>query len=246
MAHQQIQLNDIFKKIDEGNIQFIDLKFTDMPGMWQHFTVPATELKEDSFESGFGFDGSSIRGFQEIDESDMLIVPDPTTSFIDPFSSKTLSMIGNIRDPITKGPYSRDPRYVAQKAAQYLKDTGIADVAYFGPEAEFFIFDGIRFGQNENSSFHRIDSFEGIWDSKKKEPNGIGNLGHRPRFKEGYFPVPPIDKLQDIRNDHEFLLRGDVFTRDLIDMWITYKMAREVNPVSLRPTPYEFHLYHDV
>ncbi|MBI2576195.1 type I glutamate--ammonia ligase [Candidatus Woesearchaeota archaeon] len=201
MAQQQIQLSEIFKRIDEEKIQFIDLKFTDMPGMWQHFTVPATELKEGSFESGFGFDGSSIRGFQEIDESDMLIIPDPAAAFIDPFSSKTLSMIGSIRDPITKGPYSRDPRYVAQKAAQHLKDSGIADAAYFGPEAEFFIFDGIRFGQNENSSFHQIDSFEGIWDSRKKEPNGIGNLGHRPRFKEGYFPVPPVDKLQDIRND---------------------------------------------
>ncbi len=178
----------------------IDLKFVDLPGQWQHFTIPINMFGEDAFVEGVGFDGSSIRGFQAIQESDMLLFPDPSTAVIDPFSTgvPTLSMICNVKDPITGASYTRDPRYVAQKAEAYVKSTGLADNAYFGPEAEFFVFDSVRFDQNQYSGYYFIDSDEGAWNSGR-ENNGRPNLGHRPRYKEGYFPVAPLDSLQDIR-----------------------------------------------
>jgi glutamine synthetase len=178
----------------------VDLKFVDLPGQWQHFTVPINQFGEDAFTEGVGFDGSSIRGFQAIQESDMLLFPDPATAVIDPFSTgvPTLSLICNVKDPITGASYTRDPRYVAQKAEAYVKGTGLAEAAYFGPEAEFFVFDSVRFDQNQFSGYYFIDSDEGAWNSGR--PNDSKpNLGHRPRYKEGYFPVAPLDTLQEIR-----------------------------------------------
>jgi glutamine synthetase len=185
---------------DLEKVKFVDLKFTDMPGMWQHFTVPITELSESSITNGFGFDGSSIRGFKDINESDMLIMPDLKTGFTDPFSNSTVSIIGNIKDPENGEMYSRDPRFIAQKAEAYLKQSGIADTAYYGPEAEFFIFDSIRYDQKENFGFYYIDSEEGAWNSGV-EKQGAVNLGYKPRHKEGYFPVAPADSLQNLRNE---------------------------------------------
>lgn len=189
---------EVLKFADENGVKFIDLKFMDFPGLWQHLTLPLHELKESSFQDGFGFDGSSIRGWKAINESDMLVVPDPETPFMDPFCEiPTLSLIGNIFDPITKQKYSRDPRNIAQKAEAFLKYTGVAEVAYFGPEAEFFLFDDIRFDQKENCGYYFIDSVEGWWNSGKQEGP---NLGFKPRFKEGYFPVPPTDSHHQIRS----------------------------------------------
>jgi glutamine synthetase len=191
--------DDVLKAIKDNKVQMIDLRFADLPGLWQHFSVPPSAVDADALSEGIGFDGSSIRGFQEIQESDMLVVPDPTTAFFDPYStSTTLVLICNIRDPVTGQSYSRDPRHIAQKAETYLKSTGTADVAYFGPEAEFFVFDDVRYEYGMNHSFHRIDSHEGIWNSGTEENP---NLGHKPRQKEGYFPVPPIDTLQELRNE---------------------------------------------
>ncbi|GAC1383533.1 MAG: type I glutamate--ammonia ligase [Herpetosiphon sp.] len=183
----------------ENNIQIVDIKFCDLPGSWQHFSLPFSELTEDMFTEGLGFDGSSIRGFQKINESDMLITPDPSTAIVDPACRiPTLSMVGEISDPLTGEKYSRDPRYIARKAEAYLQKTGLADTAFFGPEVEFFIFNNIRFDQGTNFGYYEIDSEEGIWNSG----SSVGkNLGHRPRHKEGYFPVPPTDKLQDLRSE---------------------------------------------
>lgn len=184
----------------------VDLKFMDFPGLWQHFSVPLTELEEESFESGFGFDGSSIRGWQPIHASDMLVVPDTETAVMDPFmASPTLSLICNIVDPITKEDYSRDPRNIARKAAAYLKSTGIGDTGYFGPEAEFFIFDDIRYDQTYNSGYYYLDSVEGQWNSGRIENP---NLGYKPRYKEGYFPVSPTDSQQDLRTEMVEALMG--------------------------------------
>jgi glutamine synthetase len=192
-------IENIFKIIKEHKIKMVDLKFMDFPGQWQHFSVPVHELTESSFEEGFGFDGSSIRGWKSINESDMLVIPDPTTAFIDPFIEvPTLSLICDVYDPVTKEKYERCPRYIAQKAEAYLKSTGIADTAYFGPEAEFFIFDDVRFDQNAHEGYYYIDSIEGQWNSGRDEKP---NLGYKPRYKEGYFPVPPTDSLNDIRNE---------------------------------------------
>jgi glutamine synthetase len=183
----------------ENEAKVVDLRFMDFPGVWQHFTVPLSELEESSFEDGFGFDGSSIRGWQPIHASDMLVVPDAATAKMDPFFEvPTLVLIGNIVDPITREAYTRDPRNIAIKAEAYLKSSGIGDVAYFGPEAEFFIFDDIRFESSSNRAFYEIDSVEGIWNSGREE---CPNLGYKPRHKEGYFPVPPMDKFQDIRTE---------------------------------------------
>jgi glutamine synthetase len=183
----------------ENGAQMVDLKFMDFVGTWQHFTVPISEFDEDTFEDGLGFDGSSIRGWQPIHASDMLIVPDPDTVQMDPFTAiPTLSLICNIVDPITKENYSRDPRNIARKAEAYLKSTGIGDTAYFGPEAEFFIFDDVRFDLSSNQSFYAVDSSEGVWNSGREE---FPNLGYKPRHKEGYFPVPPTDSLNDLRNE---------------------------------------------
>ncbi len=183
----------------ENKAKMVDFKFVDLPGVWQHFTVPISEFEEESFEDGFGFDGSSIRGFQPIHASDMLIIPDPSTAVMEPFTKEpTLSLICNIVDPITKQSYSRDARYIAQKAESYLKSTGLADTAYIGPEAEFFIFDSVRYDQSSNQGFYHIDSDEGAWNSGREENP---NLGYKPRYKEGYFPVPPTDSQQDIRTE---------------------------------------------
>jgi len=177
----------------------VDLKFMDFLGTWQHFTIPMSEYGEALFEEGSGFDGSSIRGWQPINASDMLIVPDPTTAVMDPFcAAPTLSLLGNVIDPITKEEYSRDPRHIAKKAEAHLKSTGVGDVAYFGPEPEFFILDDIRFDQNAHSGYYFLNSDEGIWNSGREEGP---NLGFKPRHKEGYFPVPPIDSQQDIRQE---------------------------------------------
>ena len=183
----------------KNKVEIVDLKFCDLPGLWQHFSISTTELTEELFEGGIGFDGSSIRGFQTIDESDMLLVPDPNSSFLDPFTDlPTLSFICNVRDPITGQAYSRDPRYVAQKAEMYLKSTGIADISYWGPEIEFYILDNVRFDQSYNYGFYYIDSEEGFWNSGNGEKP---NLGYKPRYKEGYFPVPPMDHQQNIRSE---------------------------------------------
>jgi len=183
---------------DEG-VEVVDLRFCDLPGLMQHFSMPVHELHEDGFSEGYGFDGSSIRGFQEIQESDMLLVPDPNTAVLDPFRQhKTLNINCFVRDPVTGESYSRDPRYVARKAEEYLASTGIADTCYFGPEAEFYVFNDIRFGQNTHSAMYAIDSVEGIWNSDKDEGP---NLGFKPRYKEGYFPVPPMDHFQDLRSE---------------------------------------------
>jgi glutamine synthetase len=187
----------------ESGVQIVDLKFTDLPGLWQHFSIAIPELNKGLFEEGIGFDGSSIRGFQEIQESDMLLKPDPSTAFLDPVCQvPTLTMICDVADPVTKQPYSRDPRYVAKKAEAYLRQTGIATTCYFGPELEFFIFDSIRFDQNQHCGYYFVESAEGVWNSGRDEgAYGGGNLGYKPRYKEGYFPVPPHDTLQDIRSE---------------------------------------------
>ncbi len=191
--------NEVMQYIKEQEIQFVDVKFCDLLGTWQHFTVPVSEVSKDTFKDGFGFDGSSIRGWQAIDASDMLIIPDASTAVMDNFiEAKTLSLTCNIKDPITGNFYDRDPRYIAQKAEKYLKSTGIADTAYFGPEAEFFIFDDIRYDQTSNSGYYYIDSEEGVWNTGRDE---MPNLGHKPRYKEGYFPAAPIDSQTDIRNE---------------------------------------------
>ena len=183
----------------ENNVKIVDIRFMDFPGVWQHFSVPVSELEESNFDDGYGFDGSSIRGWQAIDASDMLVVPDSSTAKIDPFfADKTMVLIGNIVDPITREPYSRDPRNIAQKAEAYLKSTGIGDTAFIGPEAEFFIFDNVQFNSGTNSAFYEVDSVEGIWNSGRDE---MPNLGYKPRHKEGYFPVPPMDKFQDLRSE---------------------------------------------
>ncbi|MBI2651430.1 type I glutamate--ammonia ligase [Candidatus Woesearchaeota archaeon] len=192
----QDTLFDFKKNLEKINMA--DLKFTDMPGMWQHFSVPISQVDENSLKNGFGFDGSSIRGFKDIHESDMLLIADIKSAFIDPFSDATISLIGNVKDPETDEWFTRDPRYVAQKAESYMRTSGIADKAYFGPEAEFFIFDSIRYEQKENLGYYYIDSKEGSWNTGKDEAT---NTGYKPRFKEGYFPVPPSDSLQNIRNE---------------------------------------------
>lgn len=190
------QVSDLIKK---QGVKLIDFKFTDLLGTWQHFTTTLTEYSEDIFEDGLGFDGSSIRGWKSIQASDMLVVPDPSTAWIDIFNAEpTLSFICTIKDPITKEPYDRDPRGIAERAEAYLKSTGIADTAYFGPEAEFFIFDDVRFEYTAHSSMHSVDSIEGAWNTAREESP---NLGYKIRHKEGYFPVPPTDTQQDLRNE---------------------------------------------
>ncbi len=190
----------------KNNARIVDLKFIDLLGSWQHFSVPVSELEEDLFEEGLGFDGSSIRGWQAINNSDMLVIPDPTTTVMDPFTKiPTVTMICNIVDPITKEKYSRDPRNIAQKAEAYLKSTGIGDTAYFGPEAEFFVFDNIQYDSTTNESFYSIDSVEGTWNTGRDEDP---NLGHKPRHKEGYFPVAPNDTFQDIRSEMMLTMEG--------------------------------------
>ncbi|PYV91146.1 MAG: type I glutamate--ammonia ligase [Acidobacteria bacterium] len=190
---------ELIKFVKDKNIKIIDLRFVDLPGLWQHFAITVSELNEDMFEEGVGFDGSSIRGFQKIQESDMLLIPDAASAFVDPFTTvPTLDIICNVKDPVTLQPYSRDPRYIAQKAENYLKSTGIGDTVYFGPEPEFFVLDDIRFDQSYNYGYYYLDSAEGFWNSGREEKP---NLGYKPRYKEGYFPVQPMDSLQDIRSE---------------------------------------------
>jgi glutamine synthetase len=197
---------EVLSLVESEGIEIIDFRFCDLPGLTQHFSVPAHALSEDGFSEGFGFDGSSIRGFQEIQESDMLLMPDPNTAVVDPFRQHpTLNLNCFVRDPVTGEPYTRDPRYVAKKAEDYLASTGIADTAYFGPEAEFYIFNDIRFAQDQHSAMYSIDSVEGIWNSGKDEGP---NLGFKPRYKEGYFPVPPMDHFQDLRSEMILAMEG--------------------------------------
>ncbi len=181
-----------------SNVKMVDIRFTDLPGTWQHFTIPVRRLNEELFTEGLPFDGSSIRGFQEIHESDMLLIPDPDTAFVDPVAEiPTLVVTCDVYDPITVQPYARDPRFVARKAENYLKQTGIADTAFFGPEAEFFIFDNVRYSSGTNESYYHIDSEEGWWNSGRSDrPNFGGQISP----KRGYFPVPPTDTLQTLRS----------------------------------------------
>jgi glutamine synthetase len=190
---------DVMKLAQEKAVEFIDLRFLDFPGLWQHLTVPVKELTEDCFTDGFGCDGSSLRGWQEINESDMIIIPVADTAIIDPFCQHTtLSMICDIHDPLTRQRYSRDPRSVARKAADYMRSTGIADTAYFGPELEFFIFDQVCYDQGMNYGHYKVDSREGSWRRGADEPS---NLGNQLRPKEGYFPVPPADSMHNLRSE---------------------------------------------
>jgi glutamine synthetase len=190
---------EVLEKARAAGIKVVDFRFVDLPGTWQHFSVPLSGLDEDAFSEGLGFDGSSIRGFQAINESDMLLMPDPDTATVDPvLQVPTMYVVCNVVDPITREAYTRDPRHIAQKAEAHLVQTGIADTSYWGPEAEFYIFNSLRFDQNAHSGYYFIDSEEGIWNSGS---NSTPNMGFRPRFKEGYFPVPPTDKLQDLRSE---------------------------------------------
>ncbi|HZU72097.1 MAG TPA: type I glutamate--ammonia ligase [Acidimicrobiales bacterium] len=198
--------DDVLRYARDEGVEIVDFRFCDLPGLMQHFSVPVKELSSDSFTEGHGFDGSSIRGFQEIQESDMILVPDPDTAVLDPFRQhKTLNINCFVLDPVTGESYSRDPRYVAKKAEDYLASTGIADTAYFGPEAEFFIFNDVRFMQDQRSAFYQVDSIEGIWNSARDENP---NLGFKPRYKQGYFPVPPMDHFQDLRSEMTLTLQN--------------------------------------
>jgi glutamine synthetase len=190
---------DVLSFIKEKEIKFVDVKFVDVPGTWQHFTIPAHRVDEDTFRDGFPFDGSSVRGFQTIDESDMLLILDPDSAILDPFTEvATLSIIADVEDPITREKYPRDPRNIAKSAEAYLYSTGIADAVYFGPEAEFYIFNDIRYSQTANSGFYSIDSDEAAWNTGRDEKP---NLGYKMRTKEGYFPCPPSDTLSDLRSE---------------------------------------------
>ena len=184
----------------EKEIQAVDLRFMDFPGTQKHFTIPVQALGPETFEDGLGFDGSSIRGWKAINESDMLVVPQADTAMVDPFMTRTLAMTCNIQDPITREDYPKDPRNVARKAEAYMKSTGIADVANLGAEAEFFVFDDVRFDQNEHEGYYHIDSAEGQWTRGRSEPRS-GHRGYQVRHREGYFPMPPNDSLQDLRTE---------------------------------------------
>jgi glutamine synthetase len=189
---------DVIEYARANDAKQIDLRFTDLPGLSHHISYPIAQLTEDVFEEGFGMDGSSIRGWAAINESDMLLIPDPSTTFMDPFGEyPTLCMVCEVIDPITHQHYDRDPRWIARKAELFVKNSGLADTMYFGAEAEFFIFDNVRFDQNQHSGFYFIDAEEGRWNMARENDN----LGYRPRYKEGYFPVPPTDHYQDLRSE---------------------------------------------
>ncbi|HZA00250.1 MAG TPA: type I glutamate--ammonia ligase [Acidimicrobiales bacterium] len=191
--------DDVLQLIGDEGVEIVDLRFCDLPGLMQHFSMPAKELQAGVFEEGVGFDGSSIRGFQEIQESDMILIPDPSTALVDPFTQhKTLNLNCYVLDPVTGESYSRDPRYVARKAEEFLRSTGIADTCYVGPEAEFFVFDDIRFDQNEHEGYYYLESIEAAWNTGRDEGP---NLGYKPRYKQGYFPVAPMDHFQDLRSE---------------------------------------------
>jgi glutamine synthetase len=196
---------DVLSLARDSGAEIADLRFCDLPGLMQHFSIPIAELHEGLFDDGIGFDGSSIRGFQEIQESDMLLVADPDSAYMDPFTRHaTININCFVKDPVTGEMYSRDPRYVARKAELYLRQTGIADVSYWGPEAEFYIFDSIRFDQNQHEGYYHIDAVEGVWNAGREADGGDGggpNLGYKVRYKEGYFPLPPMDHHQDLRSE---------------------------------------------
>ena len=205
MPNEKPDPKSVLEFAKQNNVQMLDLRFTDLPGLWHHVSFPIGQLGESSFEDGFGMDGSSIRAWAAIHESDMLLMPDPATRLLDPFTEvPTLVMICDVIDPVTKQRYDRDPRYIAKKAETYLASTGVADTAYFGAEAEFFIFDNVSFDQNEHEGYYFIDAEEGRWNSGRLE----GNLGYRPRYKEGYFPVPPTDHYQDLRSEMVLTMQG--------------------------------------
>src|SRR5712691_6123154 len=192
--------DEVLRFIADADVQFVDVRFCDLPGTMQHFTVPVGVFEERIFTDGLMFDGSSIRGFQQIHESDMLLLPDPTTAVIDPFRKlKTLNMTFFVHDPLTGEPYTRDPRNIARKAEDYLRGSGIGDTAYFGPEAEFYLFDSARFETSPNAGYYYIDSVEGAWNTGRDEPGG--NLAYKPRYKGGYFPTPPMDHYADLRSE---------------------------------------------
>ena len=192
--------DEVLKQIKDDGIQMVDLRFVDFPGLTQHFSVLPRVMTADKFQEGLGFDGSSIRGWRNIHESDMLVIPDPETAFIDPFfEHPTLVMMCDILDPVTREAYGRCPRTILKKAVAHLQSTGVADSAFFGPEAEFFIFDEVRYDTREHESYYHVDSIEGQWNTGRQEPGG--NLGFKPRHKEGYFPTPPTDKFQDLRTE---------------------------------------------
>jgi glutamine synthetase len=197
-----MSVKDVIKLAKDKEAKIVDLRFIDMPGLWQHFSIPVADMTEELFAEGIGFDGSSIRGFQTIDESDMLLMPDPATAQMDPFTKvPTLVLICDVKDPVTGKEYSRDPRYVARKAEAYLKGTGIADTVYIGPELEFFFLDSVRFDQTYNCGFYYVDSEAGFWNAGRDGGSEKPNLGYKPRYKQGYFPVPPMDQFQDIRSE---------------------------------------------
>jgi glutamine synthetase len=190
---------ELLAYVREKEVRAIDLRFMDFPGLWQHFSIPAEALDESTFEDGIGFDGSSIRGWQAINESDMLVLPAPETAFLDPFSRvPTLTIICNIQDPVTKEDYTRDPRNVARKAVNYMMSTGIADSALFGPELEFFVFDDVRYDVTPNAAYYHVDSIEGAWNTGREERP---NLAYKLRYREGYFPCPPADATADLRTE---------------------------------------------
>jgi glutamine synthetase len=222
---------ELLRYLKNEGVKFVDVRFCDLPGVMQHFTVPVESFDESVFRDGLAFDGSSIRGFQQIHESDMLLLPDVATSFVDPFRvEKTLALNFFIHDPFTREPYSRDPRNVAKKAETYLASSGIADTAYFGPEAEFYIFDSIRHSTGANEAFYYIDSVEGWWNSGKEEPGG--NRGYKTVYKGGYFPVPPVDHYADLR---------DQMVRNLVNLGITVERAHhEVGTAGQAEINYKF------
>jgi glutamine synthetase len=197
-----MSVKDVLEMAKEKGARIVDLRFVDLPGLWQHFSIPVAELTPELFEEGIGFDGSSIRGFQTIDESDMLLFPDPSTAAMDPFTAvSTLVLICDVKDPITGAPYTRDPRHVAKKAEEHVRKSGVADTIYIGPELEFFFLDSVRFDQSYNCGYYYVDSEAGFWNSGLDGAPDRPNLGHKPRYKQGYFPVPPMDHFQDIRSD---------------------------------------------
>ena len=200
MAFKSVE--DVVKYIKDENVEYVDVRFTDVPGIEQHFTIPASMFDEDAAEEGLAFDGSSVRGFTTIDESDMNLLPDLATAKIDPFrKAKTLNMKFFVHDPFTREPFSRDPRNVARKAEEYLASTGIADTCFFGAEAEFFVFDSVRYGSGTNHGFYEVDSIAGHWNTgAETEADGSPNLGYKVRAKGGYFPVAPYDHFVDLRN----------------------------------------------
>ncbi len=205
-------VSSVLKLMKDNDCDILDLKFIDVPGTWQHVALPISEVNDALFEKGTGFDGSSVRGFQTIDESDMLLLPHAETAKVDPFMEKTVSIIADIRDPLTNRNYTRDPRYITIKAEQYLKDSGVGDTSYWGPELEFFVFDSVQFFQKENEAYFKVDSDEGIWNSGSETMiDGGPNIGQRPGYKGGYFPASPIDTMHDMRGE---------MTRIMIDLGI--------------------------